>query len=111
MSLVSTIETAVDQAFSAVGDLLQKGVLSEENVSGFNFSTQKTISSNADYSVEFITVSSVLDKDQHVVKEILIRTKDLDGSRYSTIAFESQIYRFEKIQEFPGVTQLTVRSI
>lgn len=111
MSLTETIESAVDQVFTAAGDLVKVGLLAEDNVSGFNFNTGQNISSEQNYAVEFIEVSSVLDGELNVVKEIVIRTKDLDGSRYSTLSYNSKLYRFEKIQEFPGVTQLTVRSV
>jgi hypothetical protein len=53
----------------------------------------------------------VLDKDLNIVKELVIRTRDLDGSRYSTISFGNKTYRFEKLETYPGITQLTVRSV
>jgi hypothetical protein len=111
MSLLSTVDSAVDQAFQAAGDLVQIGVLSEETATGFNFSTGTVISDEQPYAVEFIEISSVLDKDLNIEKELVIRTKDLDGSRYSTITFGNKTYRFEKLETFPGITQLTVRGV
>ena len=111
MSLLATVESAVDQAFEAAGDLVQLGILTEETATGFNFSTGTIISDEQPYSVEFIEISSVLDKDSNIVKELIIRTKDLDGSRYSIITFGNKTYRFEKLETFPGITQLTVRSV
>lgn len=111
MSLLSTVDSAVDQAFQAAGDLVQIGILSEETATGFNFSTGTVISDEQPYSVEFIEISSVLDKDLNIEKELVIRTKDLDGSRYSTITFGNKTYRFEKLETFPGITQLTVRGV
>ncbi len=111
MSLLQTVDSAVDQAFKAAGDLVQVGTLSEETATGFNFSTGTIISDEQPYSVEFIEVSSVLDSDLNIEKELIIRTKDLDGSRYSTISFGGSTYRFEKLETFPGITQLKVRSI
>jgi hypothetical protein len=111
MSLLSTVDSAVDQAFQAAGDLVQIGVLSEETATGFNFSTGTIISDEQPYAVEFIEISSVLDKDLNIEKELVIRTKDLDGSRYSTITFGNKTYRFEKLETFPGITQLTVRGV
>ncbi len=111
MSLLQTVESAVDQAFQAAGDLVKTGVLLEETATGFNFSTASLISEEQPYSVEFIEISSVLDKDSNVVKELIIRTKDLDGSRYSRLSFEDKTYRFEKLETYPGITQLTVRSV
>jgi hypothetical protein len=111
MSLLQTVESAVDQAFQAAGDLVQLGVLLEETAIGFNFGTGTLISDEQPYSVEFIEVSSVLDKDLNIVKELVIRTRDLDGSRYSTISFGNKTYRFEKLETYPGITQLTVRSV
>jgi uncharacterized membrane-anchored protein len=110
MSLTATIETAVDSAFSAAGDLVKLGVLKEKDISGFNFSTGQVTSKEVTYKVEIIESSSKLDEDQHVVKELLIRDKDLDGSRYSTIAYDGKTYRIQTIQEYPGIIQLTVRS-
>jgi hypothetical protein len=111
MSILSTVDSAVDQAFQAAGDLVQIGILSEETATGFNFSTGTVISDEQPYSVEFIEISSVLDKDLNIEKELVIRTKDLDGSRYSTITFGNKTYRFEKLETFPGITQLTVRGV
>lgn len=111
MSLTATIGTAVDSAFSAAGDLVKKGYLSEKEVSGFNFSTGETILDEVVYYIEFIETSSTLDKDRHIVKELVVRSKDLDGSRYSTLTYNSKLYRIETIQEYTGITQLTVRSV
>jgi hypothetical protein len=111
MSLLQTVDSAVEQAFAAAEDLVQVGFLSEATASGFNFSTSSIVTDEQDYSVEFIETSSVLDKDLNIVKELIIRTKDLDGSRYSTIGFGDKTYRFEKIETFPGITKLTVRSV
>jgi hypothetical protein len=111
MSLLQTVDSAVEQAFTAAEDLVQTGRLAESTATGFNFSTGSLISDDQDYFVEFIEVSSLLDKDQNIVKELIIRTKDLDGSRYSTISFSDKTFRFEKIETFPGITKLTVRSV
>jgi len=111
MSLSQTIDSAVEQAFNAAGDLVQSGILSEETALGFNFSTGTLISDEQPYSVQFIEVSSVLDSNLNIEKELIIRTKDLDGSRYSTITFGGSTYRFEKLETFPGITQLKVRSV
>jgi hypothetical protein len=111
MSLIATIESAVEQAFLASNDLVKVGVLSEETAEGFDFKARDIISDNQPYSVEFIEISSVLDEDRNIVKELLIRTRDLDGSRYSTISFENKTYRFEKFETFPGITKLKVRSV
>lgn len=111
MSLVSTVEAAVDQAFEAAGDLVKTGVLAEDTATGFNFSTGSLILDQQTYVVEFIEVGSVLDKDLNVVKDLVIRAKDLDGSRYSTITFDDKTYRFEKLEEFPGIIQLKVRGV
>jgi hypothetical protein len=110
MSLTTTIENAVDSAFSAADDLVRIGFLKEKDVSGFNFSSGEVIQKETSYRVEFIETSSVLDEDQHVVKELLIRNKDLDGSRYSTIAYDGKSYRIQTIEEYPGIIQLKVRS-
>ena len=69
---------------------------------GFNFDTGTLISDEQPYSVEFLEINSVLDKDLNIEKELIIRTKDLDGSRYSTITFDGYTYRFEKLKTFPG---------
>jgi hypothetical protein len=111
MGLTQNVESAVDQAFIAADDLVKTGILSEETATGFNFSTGSLISDEALYSIDFIETSSVLDKDLNIVKELVVRTKDLDGSRYSTITFENKTFRFEKIEEYPGITLLTVRSV
>lgn len=111
MSLTSTIEEAVEQAFQAAGDLVKTGVLSEETVTGFNFSQGEVVSNEQPYNVDFIEISSILADDLHIVKQLVIRTKDLEGSRYSTITFDSNVYRFEKLEQYTGVTLLTVRSV
>jgi len=111
MSLTQTVEAAVEQAFSAAGDLVKLGVLTEEGTTGFDFNTGEVISDESLYTIEFIETSSVLDSDRHVVKELVVRTKDLDGSRYSTITYEGKTYRFQSINEYTGITQLTVRSV
>jgi hypothetical protein len=110
MSLTSTIETAVDKAFEAAGDLVRIGVLKEKEVSSFNFSSGKIVSNETLYQVEILETSSTLDEDQHVVKDLLIRNKDLESSRYSTISYEGKTYRIQTIEEYPGVIQLKVRS-
>ena len=111
MSLTSTVESAVDQAFEAAGDLVKTGVLSEETATGFNFSTGDLILDQQTYVVEFIEVNSVLHRDLNIVKDLIIRAKDLDGSRYSTITFDNKTYRFETLEQFPGIIQLKVRGV
>lgn len=111
MSLTFSVESAVEQAFIAAGDLVKTGVLTEETTNGFSFASGTLDSNESDYSLQFIEISSVLDKDSNLIKELVVRTKDLDGSRYSIITFNNETYRFQKLEEFPGVTKLTVRSV
>jgi hypothetical protein len=111
MSLTASVEAAVEQAFFAAGDLVKTGVLTEETTNGFSFASGTLDSNESNYSLQFIEISSVLDKESNTVKELIVRTKDLDGSRYSTIVFNNQTYRFQKLEEYTGITKLTVRSV
>lgn len=111
MSLSQAIVKAVDQAFLAAGDLVRQGLVQGELVSNFDFATKEVVATTDEYYTDFITVSSVVEEDYHTKKVILLRAADIDTSRYSTITIDSVVYRFESIEEFEGVTQLTIRSV
>ena len=111
MSLSQAITKAVDQAFLAAGDLVRQGLVKGELVSSFNFATKGVVTTTDEYYTDFITVSTVVEEDKHIKKVVLLRSGDVDTSRYSTITIDSVVYRFESIEEFEGVTQLTIRSV
>ena len=111
MSLSQVIKKAVDQAFLAAGDLVRQGQVKGELVSQFDFAAKEVVATTDEYFTDFITVSSVVEEDKHIKKVILLRSEDIDTSRYSTISIDSIVYRFETIEEFEGITQLTIRSV
>lgn len=57
MSLTAKINSAVDKAFKAAGDLVVEGQLSIKNVSNYDFSLRQTIASQSSVKVNVILQS------------------------------------------------------
>ena len=115
MSLTSTIELAVNSAFSAVDDLAKDAVLYKNNITGFNFSTGQATSSGAtQLPVKVIPYERTQKEDDNfytfhsdLVSVIIKDTVDL--TLYEEIGFDSNIYRIEGYERYPGIYVLFLR--
>jgi len=115
MSLTKTIDTAVEQAFSSLSDLVKEGILENTNYTGFNFSNGTTEVDNSTKVLPVIVTEVYTKDDQSAsdfkepLTQILVKTKDIGFSRYSKITISGIEYRIEQIKQYEGITVLLVR--
>jgi len=115
MSLVSTIEAAVEKAFTSLGDLVKKGTLEKEEYSSFDFLTGQTTVDTSTKVVDII-LTEVTSKEKDGMdsysapqSQVLVKTKDIGFSRYTRITIQGIEYRIEEIKQYEGITVLLVR--
>ena len=91
MSLRNKINTAVDKAFLAVGDLVQQGKLSSKAVSGFDFASGEVTSrSSTAYVDVIVTVTNKPSGEGYKVEALMKSGVDL--SIYDTLTVDNNKY-------------------
>ena len=114
MSLKATIAAAVETAFSAVGDMVQKVTLKRKEDVEFDWTTGKYTSTDSDVTVEAIvtdTAASAGEESQSPTSTVVIRTRDVgtDFSFYNSLVIGGIEHRISSIEQYEGVTILKTR--
>jgi len=91
MSLKAKINSAVDKAFKAAGDLVVQGQLSVEDASNYDFSLRKTVSSTETLIVEVILQSTQKPLGDVFKTTALMKSGILFGS-YDTLTVNNLSY-------------------
>jgi len=91
MSLNAKVTSAVNKAFTALGDLVKSGTLSSKAVSGYNFSTGTTVSTTSSKTVDVIIQSTKNKTQDGFIVSVLIKS-GIDISVYDTLTVEDDVY-------------------
>jgi hypothetical protein len=91
MSLRSKINSAVNKAFLAAGDLVYEGVLSVKNVSSYDFSSRETVSTNNTLAVKVILQSSKKPVDTGFTVSAILKSGIPFGT-YDTLVVNNLTY-------------------
>jgi len=113
MSLRNKINSSVDKAFSAVGDLVESVTLKTKSTSNYDFSTGTTKDTYEETSVDAI-VTYVKQKpdDSEILaprKELLIKESDLKNpSTYDEVFIADSAHTIISYSKEPGLITLLV---
>jgi len=109
MDLPQTISAAIEKIFTTLSSIVKTGTLQGKTSTTFNFQTgqAETVSSNK--TIEFILLSDKLLDDGTSEQSLLFRTRELNPSLYSSLAFEGNTYRFEEVEVIEAATIIKVR--
>lgn len=91
MSLRSKLRAAVNQAFSAVGDLVVTATLSSKDVSSYDFSARGTVSTSSTQTVDVIIQSIKKPSGDGFTVNALMKSGP-DLSVYDTLTVGSTVY-------------------
>lgn len=103
------INSVVDQAFKAFGEIVLDATLTKTSVTGFDFSTGELIDSSSPIAIEVIPISTKLNSTSQIEAEFLAKRSDFNLSNYNTLTIGSEVYRLENQELFEGVVVLTCR--
>lgn len=91
MSLSAKVNAAVNKAFAAAGDLVQIGVLSSKNVSSYDFSTRKTVSTASTVSIDVIITTAQKASGEGFSTNAIMKS-GVDLSIYDLLTVNNKIY-------------------
>lgn len=112
----SVINSAVESAFKAAGELVKKAVLSGKEQPSFNWSSGTSNGVESTVEVEVIPYQTstsrkfsdgALDALEHY---FLIRSKDLPKNRYTTLTIGDLSYSIEEYDRYEGVAVIIGRA-
>jgi len=92
MSLKAKINSAVDKAFKAAGDLVVQGQLSIENVSNYDFALRSTVASASSITVDVILQSSKKPSGEGFTVTALMKSGITFGT-YDTLTVSGLAYK------------------
>jgi hypothetical protein len=112
MSLTKTIDSAVTQAFSALGDLVKKGTLTSISISNYNFATGSMNSGSiTSLEVQVVEVANTTN-DSNSNKpylEFIIRNSSFDLSLYGKLTVSGEDYLIDSYEQYEGISILKTR--
>ena len=107
MSLKAKITAAVNKAFNAVGDLVEKGKLSNTTASNYDFATRSTTTTSKTETVDVIILDTSKDAGVHhdTVKGIMKAGPTLDyydtltvnKVKYSIVSYQNNGYTVDLV--------------
>ena len=114
MSLDKTLQSAVDKAFKAGGDLLVSASLDKKEVSGFDFGSGSVISTSTTIPLQGFRVSRNRRFENKVIEvdELIVKTNGIEFSAYNTITLGGAAFTFSVSKSDKYTTTLElVRSV
>lgn len=107
MSLKAKIQSAVDKAFSAVGDLVVLAVLSSKEVTGYNFITGEVDSSPSTLTVEVILQTTSKPSGVAFQSTVILKS-GFDVSIYDTLEIAGKSYNITDYTDDGFIITLTL---
>ena len=91
--MISELQTAVDQAFEAAGDLVETGSFSREGVTGFDWSTSSLVKTDpASTSVNVIVYEERQGSEPTLAIKAIVKQSEWPGEIYDTLTVGSVTY-------------------
>jgi environmental stress-induced protein Ves len=91
MSLSAKVTAAVNKAFTAAGDLVQKGTLTSKSVSTYNFAARATVSTSTTKTVDVIIQTAQKVSGEGFITTAIMRSGE-DLSVYDTLTVGTKIF-------------------
>jgi len=110
MELSSTIKSAVNTAFAALGDLVQTATLTPKGVTGFNHETQQVISSNSTpVTADAIEYNRKINLEGQIVIDVVLKAWEVPNDKYLTITLGTETFRIAEFNTNGYSTEIVAK--
>lgn len=109
----STLVTAVEEAFRALGDLVSPATLTNRTGLDYDWSTGKLTGSSTPLTLDAVIIGSTVDESSanQVSYDIVVKRYDHDLSLYDSITIGGATYTIESMSVYEVVSELKCRKV